>query len=181
MPSLENAAKLAEGYLHRIDGMPFLASIQPLSERLVSGYAEPRFFMRVHINSTIQNRDVIQDTVKRKFIVGRYDTGLIESQPIYRSHLLFVVNKQVAWQRKTTGALDTLTGLEKNTGTKTNLGNIYVSIDVGRRETPDPAFKFEEEVRMVVSPVQLLIGDIVDSMVVKRVYQAFDLWVAELE
>jgi hypothetical protein len=181
MVSLETAGLRFNSLMHRMDGLPFKGTIEPLDEGRVSSYdfSEPRFIMRVQPSSPIKTTDIILDHANRRFLVADHDTSFAYNVTEFRSHVLYPMNTQALWERQAS-VTDPLTNLKKGTGVQ-NLGQVWCLFDRIDREFIDSTVRVKEETRRVITAAAVQLGDILNKMVVKRVDPVRGVWLAEVQ
>ncbi len=179
MISLETASGRFEQTFLTEQNLPFAGTIQPLEDVKVypDDYSHTRTFLRVSPQYTVNAGMVIRTLHNERFIMGDWDHGYENETLIYRSYVLYPVNKLVAWQRPN-HQIDILTGEKKGTSAPTLLGNIHVLIETLVREQ-NVANVLEETKRVVTgSPVEL--GDIIDGMKIRKLNSTHGIRVLEV-
>lgn len=183
MPSLQTVGRRAESELYTETGYPFPGVIEPLDEGAVASYdfTEPRLILRVRNDCPVTTGNHMMDTAGRKYIMANHDVGILYDTILYRTHRLFLCNKTVVWQREGIGSTDPLTGLKRGDVALTTMGTIDVLIEQYGREQSDVQLRVAEQRRRLVTSSPILLGDVVDSMVVRRLDSALGIWIAEIE
>lgn len=181
MVSLTTVGRRFESLMVTVDGVPFYGTIEPNVEGRQSTYdfSEARLILRVDNDAPVHSRDVIVDTVGRRFLLADHDTLYTAGQVEYRTHRLYPANKLFKWEREQS-QLDPLTGLPKGEGLQL-VGQYWGLIERLEREFTDPGLRIREDRHRLVTGQEVQIGDVIDGKVVRRVDPAVGIFLAELQ
>lgn len=182
MPSLDRINPRFANRFQTLSGRHFRGTLQPDDEGSIPSYdfTYPRLTIRVHKDEPCASGDVFTDSWGRHLLLADHDLSLTRDQKLYRVHRVFQVPTQATWMRAS-NTVDALTGLERTSPTRTNMGDIWIAVEIYGRETPDQGLRVSEETRRIITGAPIQLGDLVDNTPVKRLAPIFGVWLAELQ
>lgn len=177
MPSLKSVAESFQSVIVKETGQPFMGTIMPVDEGKIPYYdfSVPRLMLRTTERDIVKPRDIILDDLDQKYLVATHG----HSKPgEHFSFRLFKLNADLQWTRSEV-ATNTLTGIKEKTA-NSDLGKIPCLIEMMGRQFPDNTTHISEEMRRVLTPALLQLGDQVDDAIVRRIDTALDVTYAEI-
>ena len=179
--SLGNVGQRFESTFKTDAGFPFPGVILPLNEGSPSlDFITPRWVIRIRETSPVITGAVILDPANRRFLMGNADTGIADNEILYRTHILFPATHQMTWEREVS-TIDPLTQLKRTSSSRQDLGTMWVMQEQIRREPLDLTMRVKEETHKVVTNMEVLLNDIVDNRIVKRIDNILGLYIIELQ
>lgn len=175
MASLASSARLSEELYESPTRHAFMGKILPPEEgRFDQNYGLVDLLLRVRPDCPIGTGDEMIDPMGRRYLLLDFDTN-----PISRSHRLVLLNELMTWARLTS-IIDPVTKAEKD-DVRQVFDPVWVSIQTARSETSDSVINIKQDLRRVVTRVNLQPGDFLGKYRVERSYRALGVTIAEVQ
>ena len=181
MVSLGTAGRRFDSLMYRLDGFPFMGTVEPTDEGELPSYdwSIPRIILRTDPTCPVGTGDMITDVAGRIYLLADHDVSFAYNVLEHKTNRMFHMRETLEWKREVK-AIDPLTKREKSSGIQT-IGQVLCLVERVEREYMDTTLRTKEEVRKVISGTKLELGDILDGMVVKRVDQVLGIWLTEIQ
>ncbi len=177
MRNLGHIGERSLSMMTTLGGSQFRGTIMPASDQQGSAmdFSSPRLILRVQADALAVTREIIVSPTGEKFIVGDH----YAAEPGWRSHRLLKAEQQMAWKRPTQ-ALDAITKLPKAGVAPTDLGLIWVTTEMPRRQFSDPGLKVPIEKMVIVTNSAVKANDTLDGQSVTRINRELGLYILEI-